>query len=114
MKSDLYKLPNPKRVIEVVDVGANPIDGEPPYKGLLANKMCRVTGFEPQETAFAQLQRAKGPNERYFPDIVGDGGTHVLHICKAQGMTSLFDPDPKRNYQWPLVGYQRKKNVGSF
>ena len=95
MKSDLYKLLNPNRVIEVVDVGANPIDGEPPYKGLLTSKMCRVTGFEPQEAAFAELQRVKGPNERYFPDIVGDGGTHELNICKAQGMTSLFVPDPK-------------------
>jgi hypothetical protein len=25
---------------------------------------------------------------------VGDGDTHTLNICRASGMTSLFEPDP--------------------
>ena len=82
------------RLIEVVDIGANPIDGDPPYKPLLTAGLCNVTGFEPQEEALAELMRTKGPNEDYLPYAVGDGGIHTLNICKAEGMTSLLEPDP--------------------
>lgn len=84
----------PDRLTDVVDVGANPIDGEPPYLPMLTSGLCRVTGFEPQAEALQKLQSAKGPNERYLPHAVGDGGEHTLNICRASGMTSLFDPDP--------------------
>lgn len=79
----------------VVDIGANPIDGDPPYKNLLDAGVCRVTGFEPQQEALNQLMAAKGPNENYLPYAVGDGGSHVLRICRASGMTSLYEPDQK-------------------
>ena len=36
----------------------------------------------------------KGPNERYLPYAVGDGAEYSLNICRASGMTSLFEPDP--------------------
>ena len=83
-----------QRLTEVVDVGANPIDGEPPYTPMLSAGLCRVTGFEPQEQALLELQQKKGPNEHYLPYAVGDGGTHTLNICVASSMTSLFEPDP--------------------
>lgn len=51
----LLKLLMPKRLTSVVDVGANPIDGDPPYKILLQKRLCRVTGFEPQAEALAVL-----------------------------------------------------------
>jgi FkbM family methyltransferase len=89
--SSILKL---NKITEVVDIGANPIDGDPPYKTMLAAGLCRVTGFEPQEMALAELLHKKGPNERYLPDAVGDGGDHFLKICRATGMTSLFEPDP--------------------
>jgi FkbM family methyltransferase len=76
-----------------VDVGANPIDGEPPYAPMLAAGLCRVTGFEPQETALLELQHKKGPDERYLPYAVGDGSARTLNICRASGMTSLLEPD---------------------
>jgi len=94
LSTSLEKILKPRRLIEVVDIGANPIDGEPPYKPLLASGLCRVTGFEPQQEALAQLQKIKGPNERYLPDVVGDGEKHMLNVCRASGMTSLFKPDP--------------------
>lgn len=84
----------PQRITEIVDVGANPIDGEPPYTAMLAAGLCHVTGFEPQEEALLELQQKKGPNEHYLPYAVGDGGAHTLNICVASGMTSLFEPDP--------------------
>ena len=55
-------VPIMNRLVEVVDVGANPIEGDAPYKGLLQAGLCRVTGFEPQEAALAELKALKGPN----------------------------------------------------
>jgi len=94
MPATLSDLLSPRRLTEVVDVGANPIDGVPPYAPMLAAGLCRVTGFEPQEQALLELQQKKGPHERYLPYAVGDGGTHTLNVCAGSGMTSLFEPDP--------------------
>ena len=94
MSTAFLNLLSPERLTDVVDVGANPIDGEPPYTPMLDAGLCRVTGFEPQHEALLELQRKKGPNERYLPYAVGDGDLHTLNICRASGMTSLFEPDP--------------------
>ena len=45
----------PARLTRVVDVGANPIDGDPPYKAMLEAGLCMFTGFEPQLHALARL-----------------------------------------------------------
>lgn len=92
----LFDLLRPKRRTAVVDIGANPIDGDPPYKPMLAAGICTVTGFEPQAEALAELDRRKGPNERYLPYAVGGGGTHTMYVCREPGMTSLLQPDPDR------------------
>jgi FkbM family methyltransferase len=94
--SPLLALVQPVRQTHVVDVGANPIDGDPPYKGMLQAGLCCVTGFEPQPDALHELQRRKGPQETYLPDAIGDGGTHTLRIAAGSGMTSLLKPDTKR------------------
>ncbi len=95
MTDPLRELLKPRRLTAVVDIGANPIDGdEPPYLKMLADGLCRVTGFEPQPEALAKLQADKGPHEQYLPHVVGDGGEHTLHVCAASGMTSLLEPDP--------------------
>ena len=80
--------------VKVVDIGANPIDSEPPYAAMLRAGDAEVVGFEPNRAALAVLDQRKGPLERYFPHAVGDGARHVLHICQAPGMTSLLEPDP--------------------
>ena len=84
----------PTRPTAIVDVGANPIDGDPPYKAMLAAGLCQVTGFEPQTEALARLEMAKGPRERYLPYALGDGSARTLHVCELEGMTSLLVPDP--------------------
>ena len=94
MSSFFVDILQPQRLTEVVDIGANPIDGDPPYKPMLAAGLCNVTGFEPQQSALRELLKSKGPNERYLPYAIGDGGQHTLNICRASGMTSLFEPDP--------------------
>jgi len=65
MSAAFQNLLSPQRLTDVVDIGANPIDGEPPYTSMLAEGLCHVTGFEPQQEALVELQRMKGPNERY-------------------------------------------------
>jgi FkbM family methyltransferase len=84
----------PARPTAIVDAGANPIDGDPPYKAMLAADLCEVTGFEPQADALARLEQKKGPHERYLPYVLGDGGDGVLNVCELEGMTSLLVPDP--------------------
>lgn len=94
MSLELFELLSPARLAEVVDIGANPIDGDPPYKPMLDAGLCRVTGFEPQENALARLNRTKGALERYLPYVLFDGSQQTLKVCRAPGMTSLFEPDP--------------------
>jgi len=84
----------PARLTSVVDVGANPIDGDPPYKAMLAAGLCEVTGFEPQAGALARLEKKKSSRERYLPYALADGTERTLHICELEGMTSLLVPDP--------------------
>ena len=79
--------------IKVVDIGANPIDGQPPYFPLLQAGHAEVVGFEPAPEALAELNRKKGPHETYLPAAVGDGKVHTLHFCASSGMTSLFKPN---------------------
>ena len=89
----LLELLKPERLTAIVDIGANPIDGDPPYKKMLEAGLCHVTGFEPQRQALDELLRNKGSHEHYLPYAVGDGKPHTLNICKASGMTSLLEPD---------------------
>lgn len=80
-----------RRPTTIVDVGANPIN-EAPYQVLLQAGGCQVIGFEPQDDAFKNLQRQKGPNEAYHPHAVGDGTTRRLHLYRSGGYTSIFLP----------------------
>lgn len=81
------------RLTSILDIGANPIDSDPPYKQMLDYGLCIVTGFEPQQLALAMLERRKGPLERYRPEVVADGREHRLKITQSPGMTSLLTPD---------------------
>lgn len=81
----------PARKTTIVDVGANPINA-PDYANLLRLGGCKVVGFEPQATAFAELQKTAGENETYYPFAVGKGEPLQLRLYKLSGMTSIFDP----------------------
>jgi FkbM family methyltransferase len=85
-----------ERLTSVVDVGANPIDGDAPYASFLMDDGCTLVGFEPQADALAELRRRAGELETYLPDVVGDGDRHTLRTARASGMTSLLPPDPAR------------------
>ena len=95
LQDSLSRLLQTQGLTHIVDIGANPIDGTPPYQEMLEQGLCTVTGFEPLETALAELNQLKGPLETYLPYAVADGERHTLHICQAPGMTSLLKPDTK-------------------
>ncbi len=83
------------RLTAVVDIGANPIDGDPPYKGMLSKRLCTLVGFEPQSDALEKLQARKSDLETYLPYAVGDGRSGTLKVCHARGMSSLLTPEPR-------------------
>ena len=99
----LAQLVQSTRLIEVVDIGANPIDGDPPYLPLLQKQLCRVTGFEPQIDALAQLNTQKSSLERYLPYAIADGAIHQLNVCNYSGMTSLLKPDQNSFSHFPAL-----------
>ena len=90
MKSDidpLFELLKPDRPTAIVDVGANPIDGDPPYKQLLH--------------ALAKLTSRKSELETYLLYVVGNGDEAKLKLCRVRGMTSILNPDQHMLSQFP-------------
>ena len=68
----LQDLLSPEKLTTIVDIGANPIDGDPPYIQMLKRGLCQVVGFEPQQNALQELLQNKGPLETYLPYGIGD------------------------------------------
>jgi FkbM family methyltransferase len=93
MSKNLSEFLAPANLTEIVDIGANPIDGDPPYKKMLAANLCRVIGFEPQLEALKQLNEVKTDLETYLPYVIGTGSQKTLHRCMYSGWTSLLEPD---------------------
>lgn len=97
--------------LQIIDIGANPIEGDAPYKALLDHGFCQVTGFEPQAEALAALNARKSPGETYHPNALGDGGDATLQLFAHSGFTSLFpiNPDVSR-----MIGFHRAtRSVGT-
>jgi FkbM family methyltransferase len=89
----LANLVHPDRLTSVVDIGANPIDGDTPYKAMLQRRICRLVGFDPQPDALTRLNAAKTDLETYLSHAIGDGEDHSLKICRGIGFASLLQPD---------------------
>ena len=94
--------------LHVVDVGANPIEGEAPYKLLLESGHAKISGFEPNETAFAKLVQQASAQEKYHCAALGAGGVETFHLTRNSGFSSVFRPDPK---SIDYLGFQRGAQV---
>lgn len=94
-KDSLSKILNLDVTVDIVDIGANPVDGDgaPPYEMLVKSGLARVTGFDPNPEALEKLKKNQGKDETYLPYAVGDGKTHTFSICRAEGMSSLLRPN---------------------
>jgi FkbM family methyltransferase len=90
--NELYNLLQLPELTKVVDVGSNPIDGDPPYKHILEQRLCRVIGFEPQSVALQKLHKSASDLESYFPYAIGANADRTLNIFLAEGLTSLLSP----------------------
>ncbi len=97
----LMDLVKPDRLTSVVDIGANPIDGDAPYKEMLQRRICRLVGFDPQPNALTRLNAAKSDLETYLPYAIGDGEDHSLKMCRGVGFASLLQPDQKTLTHFP-------------
>jgi FkbM family methyltransferase len=97
----LSDLVQPERLTSVVDIGANPIDGDAPYQAMLQRGLCRLIGFDPQPDALTRLNAHKTDLETYLPCAVGDGDVHSLNICRGIGFASLLQPDEKALTHFP-------------
>lgn len=97
----LHKALAPARQTSVVDIGANPINGSPPYALLRRAGLCHVTGFEPDPTAFAALAATPLANLTILPHAVGAGTDTLLHISPHSGLTSTL---PLADWVGPYLG----------
>jgi FkbM family methyltransferase len=107
-EDELINLLQPDRLTSVIDIGANPIDGDTPYKEMLQRRICRLIGFDPQPDALTRLNARKTDLETYLPYAIGDGEDHSLKICRGIGFASLFQPDAKA-----LTHFPRFSELGS-
>jgi FkbM family methyltransferase len=96
------RLLRPERLLHVVDIGANPIGGDRPYRNLLASGLCRLTGFDPQAETLSALQAAKTDNQTFLPWALGDGKPHTLHICDYSGWSSFLRPSEQALASFPF------------
>ena len=93
MNFSLTELFNDLPPIQIVDIGASPIDGQPPYQRLIDVGKAHVVGFEPDVEQYQALQKLDKPFATFLPFAVGDGNDAVLNVCQSPGMTSLLEPD---------------------
>lgn len=105
MLKQLHDLLRIERLTQVVDIGANPIDDDAPYKPMLRAGLCTLTGFEPHPEAFARLSRIKSPHETYLPYAVGDGSQKTLHCCRYSGWSSTLKPSAAALAVFPVFAH---------
>ena len=79
--------------IKIVDVGANPLYGNPPYQYLLDTGRATVIGFEPEKEAYEALLSRNNSCEKYLPYVIGDGNATSFYSCPHPGMSSIYQPD---------------------
>ena len=73
MPVSLNSLLKTETKIKVVDIGANPIDGTPPYVSLLQSGHAEVVGFEPEPGALAKLHTTTHNPSRAIQNAVRGG-----------------------------------------
>ncbi len=79
--------------LKLLDIGASPIDGDPPYKNVFDSGRADLVGFEPDPVQFQALLDMELPRATFLPLALGQGGPAELKICHSPGMTSLLEPD---------------------
>ncbi|MCL2716474.1 MAG: FkbM family methyltransferase [Alphaproteobacteria bacterium] len=74
--------------VRIVDVGANGIEGDPPYHKLVESGLARLTGFEPQ----AETVVAVSADCTHLPWALGDGSDIEFRRCLHSGFSGSLEP----------------------
>ncbi len=93
---DAVLLALPVAPLAVVDVGASEVtSAHTPYAALVAAGRARVTGFEPEAAALAQLRQRHAGNAHYHyePHVVGNGEPATFHETHWSPTASLLPPN---------------------
>jgi FkbM family methyltransferase len=78
-------------MIEIVDVGAMVLDGDPPgYMPLVNAGVARVVGFEPNQPECDKFNATQKKNSRCLPYFVGSGQPGTFHLNSAPMTSSLY------------------------
>ncbi|MGD9544559.1 MAG: FkbM family methyltransferase [Methylocystis sp.] len=85
--SRLFELDDP---IDIVDIGANAIEGPAVYEALMRQGIGRLVGFEPQAETIGDVQTAE--NRTILPWAVGNGDRVSFHRCAHSGWSSTLPP----------------------
>ena len=89
----------PQRLTAIVDIGANPIDGNPVYTRMLNEGVCVVQGFEPNPIGLAKLEAKAGPNETYLDYAIGSGNSARFFWRQASGMSGFLEEMSERSLE---------------
>ena len=93
----------PERKLRIADVGANPVN-RPNYADLLELGACEVWGFEPDESAFAELLESPQPGAHYIQQAVGRTGPGKFHCHPVVPLGSIY---PIRKESVAYLGHPR-------
>jgi len=74
--------------VRIVDVGANGIEGDPPYQKLMECGLAHLTGFEPQ----AETVALASADCTHLPWALGDGNPIDFRRCLHSGFSSSLEP----------------------
>ena len=85
-KTNIWPLLGLEDRIDIVDIGANPIDGDARYQSLLDSGHARLVAFEPQQAGFEQLLAKKEPHTTILPYAIGDGTEQPFYRCCARNV----------------------------
>ncbi|MEJ6479304.1 MAG: FkbM family methyltransferase, partial [Octadecabacter sp.] len=76
--------------IQLADIGARMMKGDPFYSALLDFGLVQMHGFEPEPIAFEALKAAAGPNMTVYPTAVGKPGPATFYAHHIGSLSSVF------------------------
>lgn len=101
-------------VIEILEVGAAPIDAPPPWLSLVQAGEARLTLVEPNVTQAEKLREMYPAPHRVIEAATGEPGQRNLYICRWPGCTSLYEPDPAVINRYEGIGTEGGEANGNF
>lgn len=82
--------------IDVVDVGAMILEGQPAfYQPLVDAGIARIVGFEPVQAECDKLNARNIPNQKHLPYFVGDGTSRTFYLTNTAMTSSLYEPNTR-------------------